>query len=440
MRRNRQFQYAILCGALSAGLSFVGSGTAAARSFKILYTFCPDDEVCADGQTPYDGLTLAVDGTLYGTTYYGGRQQKGTVFALIPNARRTHWTFRSLHSFCAEQGCSDGEEPVGKLVLDNHGNLYGVTAYGGYEVGTGVVYELLPDKNKDQWTYKILRKFCDGSCGASSPVSGLTYAGAASGALYDGKAPLYGTTAFGGAQNNGVVYALQRGKAGWTENVLYGFCAKSGCSDGATPYSALVPDAAGNLYGTTLAGGETNNGTVFRLSPHGRSWKQSVLHSFCQQDGCADGASPTSAPILDSAGVLYGTTRSGGGSNSGVAYTLALGNSNYAVLQDFCLKALCADGEMPIPSLALASNGVLFGTTYAGGKHRTDAFGEGGGTLFALNGGKHRVLYHFCAEEDCTDGEYPQAAVTIDAKGHLFGVTAVGGDDLYHGVIFEFVP
>ncbi|MBV9570437.1 MAG: hypothetical protein JO056_04260, partial [Alphaproteobacteria bacterium] len=355
--------------------------------------------------------------------------------------RRTPWTLHSLHSFCAEQDCSDGEEPGGKLVLDSHGNLYGVTAFGGYAVGNGLAYELLPNKDKSQWTYKILRKFCEGSCGALSPVSGLIYAGDTSGAPYDGKAPLFGTTPFGGAQDKGVVYALTHGKAGWSENVLYSFCVKGSCADGQTPYSALVPGAAGDFYGTTLAGGATGNGTVFQLSSHGKDWKQTVLHSFCLEEGCADGASPTSAPILDSSGVLYGTTRNGGGSNSGVAYTLAPGKTgSYAVLQDFCLKAQCADGEMPIPSLALDSNGTLFGTTYAGGKHRTDAFGEGGGTLFALSDGKHRILHHFCAEEDCTDGEYPQASVTIDSAGHLFGVTAAGGDDLYHGVIFEYVP
>ncbi|MBV9570742.1 MAG: hypothetical protein JO056_05835, partial [Alphaproteobacteria bacterium] len=87
MRDSHFIRHAAWWAALVAGLSLAGAGSSAAGAFKVLYTFCPDEEVCADGETPYDALTLAPDGTLYGTTYYGGRQQKGTVFALVPNAR-----------------------------------------------------------------------------------------------------------------------------------------------------------------------------------------------------------------------------------------------------------------------------------------------------------------------------------------------------------------
>ena len=108
--------------------------------------------------------------------------------------------------------------------------------------------------------------------------------------------------------------------AGGQETVLYSFCEKDNCADGAVPfYSGLITDASGNLYGTTKVGGRNGVGTVFELTPAGR---ETVLYNFCSQGGCADGATPTAGLITDASGKLYGTTQSGGYDGGGTVFEL----------------------------------------------------------------------------------------------------------------------
>jgi uncharacterized repeat protein (TIGR03803 family) len=184
-----------------------------------------------------------------------------------------------LHSFSG----NDGAQPIAGLIADGNGNLYGTTAKGGAS-GNGVVFKLAPGG-----TYTVLYSFTGGSDGRF-PQAGL---------IADSSGNLYGTTQFGGATGNGVVFKLT---PGGTETVLYSFCHLPGCTDGAYPQAGLIADSSGNLYGTTPYGGASNDGVVFKLASGGT---ETVLYSFL---GGGDGAFPGAALIADGSGNLYGTT------------------------------------------------------------------------------------------------------------------------------------
>lgn len=249
---------------------------ASAHKYKYhqLYAFCSEAN-CADGGEPLAGLVMDSAHNLYGaTTYRGGSGQDsaGTIFALSPNGRR--WKHKTLYSFCSQANCADGTGPQGTLILDTNGNLYG-TAAGGGANNAGVVFELMPSGNR--WKFKVLYNFC--SQGGSSctdgrtPDAGLTYAGAADGALYDGTSPLYGTTINAGSDrgNFGTAYKLIAHNNRWREATLYDFCQFAHCSDGASPHAGVTLDSAGNVFGATSHGGSDwdEAGTVYQLSPGG---------------------------------------------------------------------------------------------------------------------------------------------------------------------------
>jgi uncharacterized repeat protein (TIGR03803 family) len=255
----------------------------------------------SDGANPAAGLIADRAGNLYGTTYIGGAGVCvgfgcGVVFKLSPGGTET-----VLHSFTV----SDGALPSAGLIADRAGNLYGTTRNGGAGSAPtvcggfrcGVVFKLSPGG-----TETLLYSFCSlPSCSDGTfPEAGL---------IADRAGNLYGTTYIGGAAGNGVVFKLS---PGGTETVLHSFTV----SDGANPAAGLIADRAGNLYGTTQLGGAAGHGVVFRLSPSGTSY--TVLHSFTG----GDGAGPVAGLIADSFGNLYGTTLGGGASGKGVVFKL----------------------------------------------------------------------------------------------------------------------
>jgi uncharacterized repeat protein (TIGR03803 family) len=169
-----------------------------------------------------------------------------------------------LHIFCAQGGNgADGRNPVSGLIMDGAGNLYGTTQHGGNASSAGVVFELAPNPSRTAWTETVLYRFCrqGGTC-----VEG---AQPATGVIMDGAGNLYGTTSMGdAAPGNGVVFKLtaNASRTGWTETVLHRFCWQgTPCLDGAQPSAGLIMDGAGNLYGTTASGGNNNNGVLFEL-------------------------------------------------------------------------------------------------------------------------------------------------------------------------------
>jgi uncharacterized repeat protein (TIGR03803 family) len=237
-----------------------------------------------DGADPYGGLIRDADGTLYGTTVFGGAAGGyGTVFELDKAGKLT-----LLHSFA---GTPDGEDPYGGLVRDADGNLYGTSVYGGTAGGYGTVFKL----NK-AGKFTLLHSF-SGTPDGVNPHSAL---------IRDNKGDLFGTTEYGGnAGGYGTVFEIT---AAGKLKLLHSF---AGMPDGSNPYASLVRDTAGNLYGTTFYGGVNGYGSVFELS---KSGKLSVLHSF---NYSPDGGHPVGGLIIDQAGNLYGTTSAGGDTSCG---------------------------------------------------------------------------------------------------------------------------
>jgi hypothetical protein len=217
------------------------------------------------------------------------------------------------------------------------------------------------------------------------------------------------------------------------EKPLYQFCQETSCTDGAGPIAPLLPDAKGNLYGTTNAGGDKNAGTVYALVHSRKGFLHRTRYSFCQRAGCADGDAPD-APglVMDSNGNLLGTTVFGGTTTAslkyggGVVFRVTPTGSE-RVLHAFCTDATCSDGYLP-GQLTLDAHGNLIGTTESGGTF-------GGGTVFQLTGKTYLGLYSFCTDLTCAF-EPEESGVVADAKGNLFG-TSFGGGARDYGTVYE---
>jgi uncharacterized repeat protein (TIGR03803 family) len=266
--------------------------------------------------------------------------------------------------------------------------------------------------------------------------------------LADSQGNLYGTTYFGGSASDGTVFELSppttRG-ASWTETVLHTFV---GGSDGANPGGRLVADAAGNLYGATYSGGPMGEGTVYQLVPPssvGGAWTENVLYLFHGTDG----ESPASGLLMDAAGNLYGATENGGTcSSSGVIYKLSPPSVSGApwtetVLHNFYGGCGGRDGSVPIGDLTFTKSGAILAGTFWGGATGIGAIYElvppqPGKTLW-----QGRILYSFLGP---TDGYHPLGGVIADHAGNLYGTTQDGGTSSACpssqgcGVVFELSP
>jgi uncharacterized repeat protein (TIGR03803 family) len=254
----------------------------------------------ADAFWPFSGVVLGKNGNLYGTTFHGGPYQSGTVYEVTPSGTET-----VFYNFT---GKTDGGDPFDALVLDDNGNLYGTTQYGGAHTncagGCGTVFKLAPDG-----TETVLYSFAGGSDG--SPWGGL---------VRDNEGNLYGTTWVGGSgcggAGCGTVFELN---PTGTKTVLHSFNG----SDGASPRSELILDGNGNLYGTTYGGGAYSAGAVFELTPTtGGQWTETLLHSFSGNQ--SDGSYPGGGLLLGDNGKLYGTTQTGGAYGLGTVFEITL--------------------------------------------------------------------------------------------------------------------
>jgi len=269
---------------------------------RVLYSF---GSTATDGANPNTGLLPGSNG-LYGVTFEGGANLRGTVFHLAPAANLADpWIETILHNFNG----TDGAFPSSELVMDSKGNLYGTTLTGGaFDLGT--VYRLTPpSQSSGAWTESVLFSFSgpDGS----APFGRL---------LLDGDGLLYGTTSGGGASLAGTVFRLEQSGDTWNQNVLYSF---SGGSDGGSPEAGVIIDSQGRLFGTASTGGSGGpdfGGVVFVLTPpttNGGSWTETVLHSF----GGPDGFRPL-CRLVPRNKALYGTTSAGGRNGTGTVFAL----------------------------------------------------------------------------------------------------------------------
>jgi uncharacterized repeat protein (TIGR03803 family) len=343
----------------------------------------------ADGASPSSGVVRDSAGSFYGTTSVGGAAGLGTVYKLTTSGQET-----VLHSFT---GGVDGETPMGGVVVDSAGNLYGTTNRGGAS-NVGIVYKLSAAGQET-----ILYNFTNGVDG------GLP----ASGVIRDSAGNLYGTTSSGGSAGLGTVYKLD---ISGNETVLHSF---AGGQDGADPQTGVTLDSAGNLYGTTTSGGASYAGTVYEVAVTGI---ESVLYSFT---GGADGLFPSSGLVRDSAGNLYGTTSNGGPSGVGVLFKISPSGGE-TVLDGFTFT----DGDVPSATPVLDSAGNLYGTTEYGGAANN-------GVVYEVSAsGQETVLYTFPGD---VGGADPIAGVIEDSAGNLYG-TAYSGGPANAGVVYKLDP
>jgi uncharacterized repeat protein (TIGR03803 family) len=309
-------------GAANAGVVFKLDATG---HESLLYRFTGG----ADGSYPTAGAIRDSAGNLYGTTANGGAANAGVVYKLDAAGQET-----VLYSFT---GGADGGSPSAGVIRDAAGNLYGTAYYGG-TASAGVVFKVDTSGHET-----VLYTFTGGADGAG-PYAGV---------IRDAAGNLYGTTQSGGAGYAGVVYKVN---TSGQETVLYSF---TGGTDGSQPLGGVIRDSAGNLYGTTEYGGTGGVGVVYKVNASGQ---ETVLHSFT---GGADGAYPFSGVIRDSAGNLYGTTANGGTAyGSGVVFKLDT-TGQETLLYTFTGGT---DGSQPLAGVIRDSAGNLYGTTGGGGK------------------------------------------------------------------------
>jgi len=415
--------------------SVMASRAAHAQTLSVLHGFTGTG---GDGANPVSGLVRDSNGNFYGVTLNGGVDD-GAIFKLSLQ-KNGAWKETTLHKF---SGGSDGEFPLGRMVLDSEGNLYGTT---GAFAARGTVFRLAPSGE-----LTTLYEFCSvANCDdGQSPNGGL---------VRDAEGNLYGTTALGGnskfcGEGCGVVFEIP--SSGEKEVVLYAFCSVENCADGgflpgggqALPDETLILDAEGNLYGTTPLGGSgtfcedsRGCGILFKVSAAG---KETVLYNFCSQANCADGSHPVAGLIQDADGNFYGTAANGGKHiDYGVVFELDTAGKE-TVLYSFPGRAsqqsACASPfvEGPCPSsLVRDAAGNLYGTSLHGGTFSS-------GSVFRVTStGRASTLYNF---NDGANGGDPEGGLIFDPAGNLYGTTQNGGklsdcEDSGCGTVFELTP
>lgn len=312
-------------------------------------------------------------------------------------------TEQVLYSF---SGQPDGANPYGGVTFSNN-DIYGTTYNGGL-YGYGSVYQLTPN-GSGGYTEALLYSFCPAapSCtDGQNPALGSL--------VFDTKGNLYGTTFSGGANGDGEVFELTPGTGGtWTQSVIYSF---TGEPDAANPVNGLLIDANGNLYGTAYSGGGGGNGAVFEVSPNGSGgFTEQVIYSY---------SSTLAGLVMNSTGDLFGTS-------STTVFELAPNGSGGWGSKTIFTFTTVAQGTTPNGTLAIDSNGNLYGTTTAGGKN-SDGVAykltlESNGTY------KESILYSFGGT-----GSKPDAGIVLDSSLNIYGTTNAGGKN-GAGVVYELV-
>jgi len=402
-------RFLLLLSATALVFAFTLSGLAATK-YKVLHNFGAG----SDGQYPAGGVTPDSRGNLYGATTGGdtgckGEGSGGTLFRLAPSGDR--WREKILYCFAGQY--IDGFPDSG-LTVDGSGDLFG-TAAGG-PGGLGDVFELTPSGGG--WNFSTIYAYHGGCCLV------LDQAGNLYGGIGQGK------------YHAGAIGELSPGSNGWIYTDLYDFCPPPRyCGSGELPYAPLSWDLHGNLYGTTLEGGEGEGyGVVFRMTPNGDgTWNYRVIHYFGIRQN--DGILPYAGLVLDAAGNAYGATSAGGVNNTGVVFELSPspgGHWKETILYDFphCVP----DGCAPVFTLTLDQDGNLYGSAQGG-----DTKCGPCGVVFKLapqKNGKweYSVVHTFHG----SDGAGPYGVI-LDSKGNIFGTTG-GGGKYNMGVAFELTP
>jgi len=395
-----------LAALVALGLGLVAIPSAQAQTLTVLHSFTGN----GDGIQPMAPLIMDEAGNLYGTTYYGGINGRGVVFKVHTSGRET-----VLYSFPAYPG--DGANPTAGVIVDKAGNLYGTTVFGGEndvdfggEPETGTVFKLDPSGNE------TLLGFVGGEPeDGENPSAGL---------IMDKAGNLYGTTPLGGdSEPPGIGTVFKIDTSG--NLTLLSFTG----SVGGHPVAGLIMDEEGNLYGSAATGGDFGDGTVFKIDHSGNA---TLLYSFTGTNGEGD---PQASLIIDKHKNLYGTTFAGGAFGLGTVFKIDPSGKE-TVLHSF--GGAPGDGTSPMAGLVMDERGNLYGTTWYGGTGICDYEGPGCGIVFKIDRhGNETVLHNFAGPPD--DGAAPLAGLVIDKAGDLYGTTSLGGAD-NGGTVFKLSP
>jgi len=336
----------VLGGDFGSGTVFQLTPTPNGWVHTVLYSFTGG----VDGGEPYKGVTLDRDGNLYGTAVTGGSGNCeggcGVIYKLTN--RKGTWTQKVVHAFT---GGDDGSGPGSRVTVDRAGNVYGMTPTGG-AYGLGTIYQIRPPSS-GALTFKVIHAFTGGADGSNGSAGRMI--------LRDGR--LYGAATTGGNQGSGVVFELTPKAFGeWNFKTIYTF---QGQPDGSFPYGALLFDPSGNIYGTTYYGGANGIGAVYELSPQPvGEWTEDLIYSFQQGP---DGNSPISNLVFDKAGNLYGTT-SEGGLGSGTIFKLSPVGGNWTETVVHAFEGP-PDGGFAYNGMVVDAFGNFYGATVHGGEN-----------------------------------------------------------------------
>ena len=381
-------------------------GQASAQTFTVLTSLSSVAPPGGGGNLVWS-LVQGVDGNFYGTTQGGGGTCAndpfatcGVVYKVTPAGKLS-----VIHDFC-QNGCTDGGAPFSGLFLSPSGTFYGTTTQDLVNHG-GTVYSITAAGR-----VTTLHSFTGGG-GEGTPY----------GPVIEANGDFYGITALGGSAQDGTTYKLT---PGGTLTTLYTFNGNNGEQVGLVP-EGLLQAPNGALYGLTPFGTQNSNtcGTIFKMSPKGAT---TTLYNF--ENTSAQGCEPADGLVLGPGGDFYGTALSGGPANDGTIFKMSP-SGTLTVLYNFCSESNCADGSTPNAGMTLGTDGNLYGTTIFGGA-------TNGGTIFQITpGGTFNVLYSFCSQTGCADGESSYSGLIQATDGNFYGTTSSGGGGNNGGTAFK---
>jgi hypothetical protein len=372
----------------------------------------------SNGQGLYGDVIFEENGNLYGTASLGGTSNGGTVYEIV-NSGGTYAVSPTVLANLTS--AISGDYPATGLIADSSGDLFGVTESGG-PGGDGTVFEIVNTSTGFAATPTVLASFSSDTGG--NPQGGLTM---------DSHGDLFGTTYLGGAGGAGTVFEILNTSTGYaaTPTVLANF---DNSTLGGFPVggSLLIDPTTGDLFGTTTQGGSGGAGTVFEIvnTATGYASTPILLASF---DGGALGGDPETGLTMDANGDLFGTTLTGGSSNDGVIFEIVNTSTGYASAPIVLVSFNGTDGANPYGNLNVDANGDLFGTTSTGGPNGFS------GTAFELvyNNGTYASTPITLVGFNVTNGDGPLGGLTTDASDNQFGSTYNGGyygDGVVYGV------
>lgn len=390
----------------SIAATAVGALAVASPACASNYVVIHDFTGGKDGATPGYTLTPDGDGRFLGATHDGGKGY-GTIFEL--KQKNGSWKVAPVYDFDDTQG-----QP-GWGVVRSKRRLYinaGYASVLGGPCGSALQLQKSEGAPGAKWTATLMRTYVKSEDGC--PTGNL---------LVDKNGNVFGVTQDGSANGWGSVFELSPSGSGWTETILHTF---TGGGDGGAPYSELIGDDSGNLYGTSTACASGCWGTVFELSPSGSGYDFKTLYAFT---GGADGGQPTAGLLMDKEGNLYGAAESAGPSGGGVVFKLTPSGSSWSYS---VLASLSGTGG-PVAALTMDKVGNLYGTSFFDG---ADGFGSVFELRHTAKGWKYESLHDFTGGPD---GGYPGGGVVLDRDGGLYGTTVLGGANGL-GVVYRITP